>query len=348
MAKLRFLVVGSGWRSLFYVRIAQALPQQFELCAVLCRSQEKAEQIRRYGAPVSASPEQCAAMRPDFVVVAVNKASLAQVSREWIERGFAVLCETPAALETDQLRTLWKLHTSGAKLQIAEQYWLYPAVAAKLQAVRQGLVGQPAFARLSLAHGYHAASLARSFLGTGMQPVTVEGRTWPVEIIETDSRWGKIEHGPLVQKTLQRHTLQFAGGAVAFVDFCNVQYHSDLRATHLNIQGPRGELDDETLRWLDERAEPQQAQIQCQQGLYTLGERVLYRTPFYGSGLNQDETAIATFLAGMERYLSAGEAVYPLADALQDAYLGILMERSLTASEPVQSQSQPWMRENEG
>ena len=26
----------------------------------------------------------------------------------------------------------------------------------------------------------------------------------------------------------------------------------------------------------------------------------------YGSGLNQDETAIATFLAGMERYLSAG------------------------------------------
>ena len=182
MAKLRFLVVGSGWRSLFYVRIAQALPQQFELCAVLCRSQEKAEQYRRYGAPVSASPEQCAAMRPDFVVVAVNKASLAQVSKEWIERGFAVLCETPAALETDQLRTLWKLHTSGAKLQIAEQYWLYPAVAAKLEAVRQGLVGQPAFARLSLAHGYHAASLARSFLGTGMQPVTVEGRTWPVEI----------------------------------------------------------------------------------------------------------------------------------------------------------------------
>ena len=93
MAKLRFLVVGSGWRSLFYVRIAQALPQQFELCAVLCRSQEKAEQIRRYGAPVSTSPEQCAAMRPDFVVVAVNKASLAQVSKEWIERGFAVLCE---------------------------------------------------------------------------------------------------------------------------------------------------------------------------------------------------------------------------------------------------------------
>ena len=342
MAKLRYLVVGSGWRSLFYVRIAQALPQQFELCAVLCRSEEKADQLRRYGAPASTSAEACAALRPDFVVVAVNKAALAQVSREWLDRGFAVLCETPAALEEEQLRGLWQLHSAGARLQIAEQYWLYPALAARLEAVRQGLVGRPAFARLSLAHGYHAASLARLALETGMQPVTVEGRAWPVEIVETDSRWGPVHRGPLVQKTLQRHTLQFADGAAAFVDFCNVQYHSYLRTTHLNIQGPRGELDDDTLRWLDDREEPRLDRIQCREGVYTLGERVLYRTPFYGSGLGQDETAIASFLAGMEGYLTSGEPVYPLADALQDGYLGILMERSLHTDGPVQSQPQPW------
>ena len=111
MAKLRFIVVGSGWRSLFYWRIAQALPERFELCAMLCRTEEKAEKMHReYGVPVSTSVEQCAALHPDLVVVAVNKASIAAVSTEWLARGFAVLCETPAALEEDALRALWQLH----------------------------------------------------------------------------------------------------------------------------------------------------------------------------------------------------------------------------------------------
>lgn len=127
MAKLRFIVVGSGWRSLFYWRIAQALPERFELCAMLCRTEEKAEKMHReYGVPVSTSAVQCAALHPDLVVVAVNKASIAAVSTEWLARGFAVLSETPAALEEDALRALWQLHRQGAKLQVAEQYWLYP------------------------------------------------------------------------------------------------------------------------------------------------------------------------------------------------------------------------------
>lgn len=108
MAKLRFIVVGSGWRSLFYWRIAQALPERFELCAMLCRTEEKAEKMHReYGVPVSTSAEQCIALQPDLVVVAVNKASIAAVSTEWLARGFAVLCETPAALnEEHALRPL--------------------------------------------------------------------------------------------------------------------------------------------------------------------------------------------------------------------------------------------------
>ena len=61
MAKLRFVVVGSGWRSLFYWRVAQALPERFELCALLCRTPEKAEKnapgLRRAGQPVGTAPQ---------------------------------------------------------------------------------------------------------------------------------------------------------------------------------------------------------------------------------------------------------------------------------------------------
>lgn len=334
MAKLRYLIVGSGWRSLFYVRIAQALPERFEVCAMLCRTPEKAEQMRRYGVRTSVSPEECAALKPDFVVVAASKATLAQVSREWLARGFAVLCETPAALDPDTLGTLWTLHRQGAKLQIAEQYWKYPSLSAQLAAVQAGLLGTPAFARLSVAHGYHAASLARLFLNAGQQAVTITGRAWPVRIIETDSRWGRIDHGPLAEKTLQRHTLEFAGGGVAFLDFCSVQYHSFLRGTHVNIQGERGELDGQTLRYLDAGGAPA-----CR----TLEQLGLLQTPFAGSGLSEDETAIACLLEGMGQYLAAGQEVYPLADALQDAYLALLMEQALAGpGQPVRSAPQPW------
>lgn len=338
MAKLRFIVVGSGWRSLFYWRIAQALPERFELCAMLCRTEEKAEKMHReYGVPVSTSAEQCIALHPDFVVVAVNKASIAAVSTEWLGRGFAVLSETPAALEEDALRALWQLHQQGAKLQVAEQYWLYPTLAKRLAAVRSGALGTPQFARLSVAHGYHAVSLARQFLNAGQQPVRVTGRSWTEKIIETDSRWGAVHNGALVEKTLQQHTLEFAGGGTAFLDFNGVQYHSYLRSTHTSVQGERGEVFDDTLRCLDAAGEPV-----CRQ-LTPLPDPLAAAAA--QAGLNEDETAIACFLDRMQSYLAGGAEVYPLADALQDAYLALLMERALAAGQPLESTPQPWNTE---
>ena len=336
MAKLRFIVVGSGWRSLFYWRIAQALPERFELCAMLCRTEEKAEKMHReYGVPVSTSAEQCSALHPDLVVVAVNKASIAAVSTEWLARGFAVLCETPAALEEDALRALWQLHRQGAKLQVAEQYWLYPTLAKRLAAAGSGALGPVHFARLSVAHGYHGASLARRFLGVGQQPVKITGRRWTDRVVETDSRWGVVKNGSVVEKDLQQHTLEFAGGATAFLDFCGVQYHSFLRSTHTSVQGERGELYDDTLRCLDEAGEPVCRQLAPVQEPLVLEAQQ--------AGLNEDETAIACYLHRMQDYLAGGAEVYPLAEALQDAYLSLLMEQALQQpGRVVESAPQPW------
>ena len=103
--RYRFIIVGSGWRSLYYVRIAKALPQVFELCAMLCRTEEKAAKMAsENGILTTTSVSECMDYKPDFVVVVVvNKASIADVVLQWLEKGFCVLSETPAALDTETL-----------------------------------------------------------------------------------------------------------------------------------------------------------------------------------------------------------------------------------------------------
>ena len=60
---IRFAVIGSGWRSLFYVRIARALPDMFELTALLCRGQEKADRIQNeYGIHTTTSEDEIIAI----------------------------------------------------------------------------------------------------------------------------------------------------------------------------------------------------------------------------------------------------------------------------------------------
>ena len=101
------------------------------------------------------------------------------------------------------------------------------------------------------------------------------------------------------------------------------------------MQGERGELFDDTLRCLDAVGEPV-----CRL-LTPLPDPLAAAAA--QAGLNEDETAIACFLDRMQGYLSGGAEVYPLADALQDAYLALLMERALAApGQPVESTPQPW------
>jgi len=74
MSPLRFVIAGSGWRALFYVRIARRYPEQFQLCHMLCRTQEKADRMKKeQGIPATASREVCMADRPDLLWLAVSK-----------------------------------------------------------------------------------------------------------------------------------------------------------------------------------------------------------------------------------------------------------------------------------
>ena len=85
MGKYHFIIIGAGWRALYYVRIAKAMPDIFCLDAVYCRTQEKADKIaREYQIHTTTSKEECAAYKPDFAVIAVNKAEICNVAVEWM------------------------------------------------------------------------------------------------------------------------------------------------------------------------------------------------------------------------------------------------------------------------
>lgn len=354
MSKIRFAIVGSGWRALFYVRIARALPEYFEVTAMLLRSIDKAERFHtQYQIPTTISKERLLRTRPDFVVVAVDKPSVAKVSIEYLQAGVPVLAETPAGDSLRDLLRLWDARQRlNGKIQVAEQYYRYPTLAAKIAAVRMGLLGDPYFVNISTVHDYHAASLIRQFLNTGNEAVTVFGKRYYVPIVQTDSRNGLTTEGVLKEYNERvRLTLEFESGKTAFYDFGGVQYHSYIRTRHLNVQGPKGELDDDTIRYVNEENVPVCQQI-CPLPssttpdilAVTMGGQLLYRSEYPLTGLTEDEIAIADLLRYMKTYVDTGtEPVPGFTDTMQDAYIYTLMNQA--ASHPDQkivSEKQPW------
>lgn len=336
MDKIRFGIVGSGWRSLFYVRIAKALPQYFTLTGVLVRNEEKKRLFEEeHGVAAFMDRGAFLGAAPDFVVVAVSKPAICEVIREYTDLGMAVLAETPAALTVEKLEELWRLKQEGARIQVAEQYFLFPTVVAKLEAVHRGYLGELHSADLSYAHDYHAASLFRRFLNTGMEKAVLRGEKYTFPVVDTDTRDGITYEGKVVPRYRNRVTIEYESGRVGFYDFSGVSYHSYIRNRHIRVQGQRGELEDEVLCCAGAGNEPVKLRLEpmihsSEGGIVAvaMGEHTLYRNPFDGTRLNEDEIAIASLLLGMKKYLEEGTEVYPLAEALQDAYFSILMKEA--------------------
>lgn len=385
--KAKFIIVGSGWRSLYYVRAAKALPEFFELSAMLCRSKEKAEKMsEEHGIYTTVSIEECQCMNPDFVVVAVNKDSVFDVSVEWMRYGFTVLCETPAALEISKLETLWQMHLEGYRLAVAEQYAKYPQYKAMLDILRSNIIGEPSCINISLAHDYHGASLMRAFLNIEADtPFFVTAKTYAFPTVETLNRYEKFNDGRVKDKERTIAAFEFADGKAAWYDFDSEQYRSPIRSSYVRVQGEKGELKDNVIRFLDENYELGEARLQAVENIIMTGDpnpnlnkikeiekiilaysggdsRVVYEPYFGKCGLAQDETAAALLMAEAAEYDRAvkhDEGILEedaketiriqeteLRNALQDAYMAILMRKAAKTGEKVCSDKRGWHRDS--
>ena len=221
---LSYLIVGSGYRAKFYARIAKTYPALFS-ALFLCRSEEKAALMQyETGVPAVCSTEEAAAFRPDFIVIAVNKTSITDVSIEWVNRGYPVLMETPAGMTREQLLQLWNLSQNSARIAVAEQYHRYPDMIAGLQAVSEGRIGTPCSAYLSLAHDYHGMSLLRRMLLTEGESYSIRGERTMYPVTETDSRTGPLPGNPVRERARDLVWVSFDSGKKALYDFSGVQY----------------------------------------------------------------------------------------------------------------------------
>lgn len=353
MNKIRYAIIGNGYRAMAFLKVGLALPEQFEVTSVLFRNTEKALEFTKiYSIPAALTLEDCLSTKPDFVVVVIGRDGNPEMLNRLMPYGIPILVETPPAMKYDDLVSLWEISIKlKAKIQVAEQYFLHPLYQAKLKVLSKGILGDVNTLSISWAHDYHGISLIRKLLNVGFETAQIYGKNYQFPVTVTDSRSGIQTNGDVVLANRTRYTIEFESGKVAFYDFASdVQYRSKIRTRHLNIQGVRGEMDDLTVRCLTEENQPIIQTFQVTEDINTLstysvnlGSECLYINPLAHARFTDDEIAIARCLIGMEDYLLTGSSFYSFAEGCQDTYFFLLMQEALKQPNiPIQTKKQPW------
>jgi predicted dehydrogenase len=351
---ITFGIVGGAWRAEFFFRIAQALPDRFRISGCVARTEATRSRIQTdWGIATFSTIGGLVRSKPDFVVTSVPWAASAPVILELASHDVAVLAETPPAEDLDALTKLWKELPGNARVQVAEQYQFQPCHAARLALTRSGLLGEISETQISVAHGYHGVSLIRKFLNIGSESASIRALEFKSPIVAGSTRAGPPQEERKILTTQTIASLEFEGKLAVF-DFVEDQYFSWIRSHRVLVRGDRGEINNLDVRYLSDFATPIEMQLKRidagQTGNlegyhhkgYIAGGAWWYRNPFAPARLSDDEIAIATCLESMARYLETGNSFYGLAEASQDHYLGILIDRAAKTGNPFESSNQVW------
>ncbi|WP_413991272.1 Gfo/Idh/MocA family protein [Labrys okinawensis] len=355
MSTVQFAIIGSGWRTLFFLRIARALPEKFRVTGILTRDGAKAEKLQaEWGVPAFTDfGAMIRHQRPDFVVVSVAQPAAPTMIELVASAGLPIMTETPPAQTLEGLLRLWALVEKGAHIEVAEQYIYQPLHQARLALIRAGRLGQVSFAHVSHAHGYHGTSLIRHYLDAGFAEPAIRGRAFSSTIVAGPNRQGPpAEHRiDTVRQVIAE--LDF-GDRLGIFDFAGSQYFSWVRAYRLTVRGEKGEIVDRDVRYLKDFLTPVELTLRrSDTGQYNnhegyfhrgiqAGEDWVYRNPYPGAALTDDEIAVAAILDGMGESVRGGKPIYSFAEAAQDQYLSLLIEEAVAAGTTVQAVRQPW------
>ncbi len=357
MKPIRFGIIGGGWRSLFFLRIAQAMPEKFEVSGMFVRNPAKGQELEAaWGVKTYHTLDELLRINDlRFIVVSVPRTIAPPLLHTLAERSIPALTETPPAPDLPGLIALHDLSKRGARIQVAEQYHLQPLHAARIALVRSGKLGTVTQAQVSVAHGYHGISLIRKFLNVTYEPVTITAQRFTSPLIAGPDRYAPPEQERMIRSEQTIAYLNF-GDKLGVFDFTSDQYHSWIRSPRLLIRGERGEINNTQVLYLADYLTPITYELVRQdagiagnlEGYYhkgiLAGSEWIYKNPFMSARLSDDEIAIASCLVGMNKYIDGGPDMYSLAEAAQDHYLSLMIEDAVASGQTVSTTLQPWAK----
>jgi predicted dehydrogenase len=353
----RFAVVGTGWRSQFFLRLAQMAPDRLQVTAVVTRSSDRAVEVsRRWGVPAVLTLAEALRDAPEFVVVSVPWPSTPDLVRELVAARVPVLAETPPAPDLAGLRSLW--HDVGDDapelVQVAEQYLLMPGHAARLAVAREGVVGDVTSVQISSTHQYHAVSLVRALLDVGAADVVVNAREFSAPLVDPLSAAGWDPAAAPREATTTLATLDF-GGRTGLYDFTDNQWWNPLRTQRIVVRGTRGEIVDDHVTRLVDPTTPVTSSLAYRRrgaGLDLEGVdldtiafdgRIVHRNSWAGTRMSDDDVAVAELLVRTGNWARGdGPGPYSLADACQDHAVSLAMAESARTHADVRVAGEPW------
>ena len=355
MDGFEFAVVGAGWRTDFFLRVAAALPQM-KLCGVVARDETRAKEVESdWGVPCFASiSDLMRGKRPSYVIASVSAQAMPDVCMDLAKHGVPILAETPPATDLEALVSLYQqLSELGARIQVAEQYWAQPLHAARQAVVDSGVLGPINQVNLAVCHGYHAMSLIRRLLGVGFDSARIRGQRFTSRAIAGPDRSGPPSEERLVDIETDFASLDF-GDRIGLYEFCLPQYRSWVRGQRVCIRGERGEIIDERVTYMKDEVTPISGHLIRHEagrngnleGLHLKAIQFqddwVYRNPVLPARLSDEEIAVAQCLLDMQRFVEEGRSFYSLEEASQDQYLALACMKAIETGDTVQTGAQMW------
>jgi len=354
---VRIAIVGTGWRARFYLRLALAIPEKFQIVGIVTRKAENVDPLsREFNAPVFTSiSELITKSKPEYVVSSVPWAVNPEVLTTLVSANIPTLSETPPAQDEDALRALWREVGERQLVQVAEQNLFLPGHAARLSATKSGEIGTVTSVQVSSTHGYHAMSMMRGFLDRPFGATKIQATNFTAPLVDPLMRdaWTLDQSEKMAVTTLA--TIDFGDGRSGLYDFTSNQWHNQLRHRRILIRGSRGEISNDELI----RLESATAIVKSQFNRYQLGQdlnldghdtehislngKVIWKNAYLGKRLMDDEIALASMMEAMGNWVRhSGPAPYSLADASQDHLISLAIDESAKTGKLISTEKESW------